>query len=117
MDTIEENRSDNLESNLELEHRIFRLKFWLFIVISLLLIITFIFYLPLQFKTSSEENEHIETSSIHLINVAYADAGHADEPLAHGEGGAPPRVALASVSLVLMALLSWGVYKYITVKA
>jgi len=117
-----------------------RWHFWFLIVFSMLLIVVFVFYLPLRFESSMqrheenpslmeeadhpheddvEENHHLNLIDV-LFPVALADEGH-DEKEAHGSEQLKPLVSpvwwlLLIVSLVTTTILSLGIYKFIHVK-
>lgn len=109
-----------------------RWHFWFLIVFSLLLIAVFVFYLPLRFQSSTQEHEEEpsimeEDDHLNVIDVLFpvvlADEGHSEEeshetvesdqlkPLV-----SPVWWLLLIVSLVIMTLLSLGIYKFIHVK-
>ncbi len=60
------------EEEKKIEQRLMPLRFWLFVTLSALLIITFVYYLPLRFLHHTGE-EHMED-------------GHDDSPMGHMQG-------------------------------
>lgn len=119
-----------------------RWHFWFLIVFSLLLIVVFVLYLPLRFQSSMqehgensplmeedhpheddiEENHHLNLIDV-LFQVARADEGHGEEELHETVKSdqlkplvSPVWWLLLIVSLILMTLLSLGIYKFIHVK-
>lgn len=79
---IEENQN-NQETKIELkvERRVMGYRFWLFVTLSLLFIITFVYYLPLRFQSNGDDHVDMmnDTMNGHANNGAM-DNGHDDLP-------------------------------------
>ena len=113
-------------------------RFWFLVTFSVLLVVIFVFYLPLRFEHSvgtrdddamheqelSVTDEHADAPETLEDNHEEAEDHHNEEVVddhAHATEQIKPLVSsiwwlLLGVSSVLIALLSFGIYKFIHVK-
>lgn len=75
--TEENHNIQETKVELKVERRLMNYRFWLFVTLSLLFIITFVYYLPLRFQSS--EGDHTDMMGDQAHNGAINN-GHADLP-------------------------------------
>jgi cell division septal protein FtsQ len=106
---MEEKTMENKKTNNR------RCQFWFLVVLSLLLIIVFIYYLPLRFEQRILEVD-TEHSASFLVPIALANGDDDHHEVEKTGVFGPNGLLYTSTSLVLIGFLSWGVYKFLKVK-